>query len=883
MKPKTLNRTLPIATFEAAYQLLEQMAELPGAIWLADDAIANPENGEGNSSQRFAAVVSARFSALLRGEALDELATNGRKHSEKHLTSQLNVDLTFDPGAIAKFLSPLADKLAEITPAPPRQIDIRALKQAINNIQPNSAILQSEFTLNLLDLLATDASKNSPLPLKLPTEIEGNSALKPIAPETLHHQIAEAVNHLQIASPCISFCQSVEDALQQQLEQERLLNQVTTQIRQSLELPVILSKAVSRVREFLDVDRLLIYQFEKVPAPHHAELGKEIPMAVSGEVKENPGSYLYLGRVTYEALASDAISSVLNFSEGAQCFPDGVIDREKYRKGLALCVTDVEITYSSHSCFLELMRRAKVRAKLLVPIVVQDELWGLLIAHQCTVCEWEESKKTFLRQIAEHLAIAIYQAELYAEVQQQKCTSEQRVIERTQELRDALATAQSASLAKSEFLAAMSHELRTPLTCVIGISDTLLRWSYGKVGTKEVPIAKQRQYLQTIRDSGDHLLELINDILDLSQVEAGKAVLKISEFSISKLASQSLHAFKEKAIAKGVELVQEQRIKQECDRFTADPRRLRQILFNLLGNAIKFTPEGGRIVLRVWVTEDKTRTPAVRQPGTAPPGSTAVFQIKDTGIGIPEDQRSLLFQKFQQLDSPYRREYGGTGLGLALTKQLVELHGGAIEVNSTVDVGSTFTVFIPMQTKSKDESTKFKYEKSNSSLPLHSSSLRGSLVLVEEDEETAMLICDILTAAGMQVVWMIEGSAAVEQIELLQPNAVIVDMRLPGMNGCEIIQQLRQKPATENLKILALSAKEIPADEISFVTAGANDCLAKPIHPEQLLDKILSLMGMGHGAWGMGHGAWGMGHGAWGMGHGAWGMGHGVWGMGHLI
>ncbi len=835
---------MPIATFEAAYQLLQQMAELPGAIWLAEDDLADAENRGPNSSQRFAAVLSDRFSALLRGKLLDEAATNGRKHSEKHLSSQLNVELTFEPGAIANFLSPLADKLAETTPATSRKIDIRALKQAIKNLQPNSAVLQSEFTLNLLDILATDASKNSHPPLHTQTEIEENSAPKLIAPETLNIQIAEAVNHVQIPSSCIPFCQPVEDALQQQLEQERLLNQVTTQIRQTLELPVILSKAVSRVRDFLDVDRLLIYQFEKVPAPHNNELDKEIAAAVSGcsAVNQNSGAYLYLGRVTYEALASDAISSVLNFTEGAQCFPDGVLDREKYRKGLALCVTDVETTYSSQPCFLDLMRRAKVRAKLLVPIVVQDELWGLLIAHQCTVREWEETKITFLRQIAEHLAIAIYQAELYAEVQQQKCTSEQRVIERTQELRDALAAAQSASLAKSEFLAAMSHELRTPLTCVIGISDTLLRWSYGKVGAKEVPIAKQRQYLQTIRDSGDHLLELINDILDLSQVEAGKAVLKISEFSISKLASQSLHALKEKAVAKGVELMQEQRIKQECDRFIADPRRLRQILFNLLGNAIKFTPEGGRVILRVWVTEDQNRTPAVRQPGTAPAGSTAVFQIKDTGIGIPENQRSLLFQKFQQLDSPYRREYGGTGLGLALTKQLVELHGGAIEVNSTVDVGSTFTVFIPIQTQTKDESTKFKYEKSNSSLPLHSSSLRGSLVLVEEDEETAMLICDILTAAGLQVVWMIEGSAAVEQIELLQPNAVIVDMRLPGMNGCEIIQQLRQKPATKNIKILALSAQEIPADQISFVTAGANDCLAKPIHPEQLLDKILALM-----------------------------------------
>ncbi|MBE9096659.1 ATP-binding protein, partial [Tychonema sp. LEGE 07203] len=778
MKPKSLNRTLPLATFEAAYQLLQQMAELPGAIWLADDAIADAENPD-NSSERFAAVISDRFSALLRGKLLDNLATNKHKHSEKYLYSQLNVELTFEPRAIANFLSPLAEKIAETTPATSRKIDIPALKQAIINIQPNSAVIQSEFTMNLLDILATNTSKNSRQPLQDRTEIQENSAPKPIAPETLQHEIAEAVGRAQIPTSCIPFCQPVEDALQQQLAQERLLNQVTTQIRQTLELPVILSKAVSRVREFLEVDRLLIYQFEKVPAPPDGELGKQRRAAVSGsgEVKKHLGALLYFGRVTYEALASDAISSVLNFSEGAQCFPDGVIDREKYRKGLALCVADVEKTYSSYPCFLELMRRAKVRAKLLVPIVVQDELWGLLIAHQCTVREWEESKITFLRQIAEHLAIAIYQAELYAEVQQQKCTSEQRVIERTRELRDALVAAQSASLAKSEFLAAMSHELRTPLTCVIGISDTLLRWSYGKVGTKQVPVQKQRQYLQTIRDSGDHLLELINDILDLSQVEAGKTVLKISEFSLSKLASQSLHALKEKAAEKGVELIQEQRIEQECDRFTADPRRLKQILFNLLGNAIKFTPEGGRVILRVWVSEDKNRTPEVRQPGTAPAGSTAVFQIKDTGIGIPENQRSLLFQKFQQLDSPYRREYGGTGLGLALTKQLVELHGGAIEVNSTVDVGSTFTVFIPIQTNSKDESTKFKYQKSNSSLPLHSSSLRGSLVLVEEDEETAMLICDILTAAGLQVVWMIEGSAAVEQIELVPPNAVIVSMR----------------------------------------------------------------------------------------------------------
>lgn len=850
MKLKTLNRILPLATFEAVYHLLQQMAQLPGAIWLASEDFGFVENKGESRSSKFAVVVSDRFSALLRGKALDEGATDAPLEGASIENSKLNVELTFDPEEIAIFLSTLTDKLAEITPRSSLPIEIVALKEASENIKPNSVTVQSEFTLSLLEILAVEESpKTQYSSVELKTSIGEHLAARIIAAEAGKPQIAESVDGSQIPTSCIAFCQPVEDALQQQLAQERLLNQVTSQIRKSLELPVILSKAVEQVREFLDVDRLLIYQFQKLPHSDNNELEKERQTRVfeSRKLKRNSGKFLYLGRVTYEALASNAISSVLNFTEGAHCLPNGVMHREKYRKGLTFAIADVEKTYSGQPCFLELMRRAKVRAKLVVPIVVQEELWGLLIAHHSTCLEWEETKKTFLGQIAEHLAIAIYQAELYAEVQQQKRTLEQRVIDRTRELRDALAAAQSASKAKSEFLAAMSHELRTPLTCVIGISDTLLRWSYGKVGTKEVPVEKQRKYLQTIRDSGDHLLELINDILDLSQVEAGKAVLKISEFSISKLASQSLHALKEKAVAKGVELLQEHRIKQECDRFIADPRRLRQILFNLLGNAIKFTPEGGRVILRVWVTENKTQTSGGRQPGTALPGSTAIFQIKDTGIGIPEDRRSLLFEKFQQLDSPYRREYGGTGLGLALTKQLVELHGGAIEVNSTVDVGSTFTVFIPIQNHLKDESSKFKYEKSNSSLPLHSSSLRGSIVLVEEDEETAILMCNILTAAGLQVVWMIEGSAAVEQIELLQPNAVIVDMRLPGMNGGEIIQQLRQRNATENLQILAVTANEISASQISVGTGGADDCLAKPIQPQELLDKIIALMAHGNG------------------------------------
>jgi two-component system sensor histidine kinase/response regulator len=173
---------------------------------------------------------------------------------------------------------------------------------------------------------------------------------------------------------------------------------------------------------------------------------------------------------------------------------------------------------------------------------------------------------------------------------------------------------------------------------------------------------------------------MINDILDLSQIEAGKAVLNITEFSLVKIAENIVASLLEKATSQQVTLKLELLVDQKSDRFTADVRRVEQILWNLLSNAIKFTPEGGNVILRLWVEDD-----------------TAVFQVEDTGIGIPQEQLPLLFEKFHQLDTPYRRRYEGTGLGLALTKQLVELHRGRIEVESTVGVGSIFTVWIPVQ------------------------------------------------------------------------------------------------------------------------------------------------------------------------------------------
>lgn len=780
--------------FERLQRLLKQMKSTLGerAVLLTKDVLSQESQEEttpDDQTQQFTLLVSERFSVLLLGEPSEPEVM-----AEYEGTPRLyQVGLTFEPEAIASFLTHLTYCWSNHTAA------LNLLHQAQAQLQINDPAIQTEFTLLLLEILASEETSDS------------------------------------LYSPFTVCKPFVEEALRQQIEQERLLNQVTTQIRQSLELPVILETAVEQVRKFLQVDRLLIYQFDEF---NYASAAAGVDTVLEGSQTESsnvlpssqptfPNSTVRWGHVTYEARASKAISSVLNLIEEKDCFIHIPRCREKYRQGLTFTVDDVEIRYAASSCLLELLRQSQVRAKLVAPIIVHDKLWGLLIAHQCfEPRHWQESEKAFLKQIAEHLAVAIYQAQLYAQLQQQKTTLEHRVVERTQELRDTLQAAQAASRAKSEFLAAMSHELRTPLTCVIGMSATLLRLSFNQDGSQRVPIHKQRRYLQTIQESGEHLLELINDILDLSQVEAGKAVLNVCEFSLSKLAHQTLRTFQEKADLGQVDLEMDLRLQPpgvsgappQEDRFCADPRRVKQIIFNLLGNAIKFTPPGGKVTLRVWREQN-----------------LAVCQVEDTGIGIAEEHIPLLFQKFQQLETVYQRNYEGTGLGLALTKQLVELHGGRIEVESVVGEGSFFTVWLPSQPISSANSTRVTTHKNNSLS-------QGSIVLVVDNEENATPICDILTAAGYHVVWLVDGSTAFGQIELLQPKAVIVDWQLRGMDGYEIINCLRNSPSTQQIKVLALTTATITEEQENDLNVIIDHYLTKPIEPIQLLQQVTALM-----------------------------------------
>ena len=390
-------------------------------------------------------------------------------------------------------------------------------------------------------------------------------------------------------------------------------------------------------------------------------------------------------------------------------------------------------------------------------------------------------------------------------------TTERRLVVEQRQAREA---ADLANRAKSNFLANMSHELRTPLNAIIGFSELLQDTMAGPLSER------QQRYVGNVLGSGRHLLQLVNDILDLAKIEVGRLVLEPTMLDLPSLLLDMQRGVEPLAVAKRQSVSVE--VAADLPILTADPGKLRQILYNLLSNAIKFTREGGRLGVRA--------RPAQGRAG----GRQVQVDVWDTGIGIAAGDMSRIFLEFEQLDGSYVRQQQGTGLGLALCRRLVEAHGGRLWVESTPNVGSTFSFVLPVvpagavAAKSMDGA--------------RPASHRGErpLVLVVEDDTTAReLLAHYLVENGYSVAYARTAAEAVDLAKRLQPAAISLDILLPDEHGLRVLSKLRSDPDTKSIPVVVVS---ITDDRDLGLSAGAAAWLVKPVRRQEFiatLDRVL--------------------------------------------
>jgi signal transduction histidine kinase/ActR/RegA family two-component response regulator len=476
-----------------------------------------------------------------------------------------------------------------------------------------------------------------------------------------------------------------------------------------------------------------------------------------------------------------------------------------------------------------------------VPLFLKNEIIGVLtLIANSSVRKFTDRDVQQAEMFAAQTAVAIQNARLYQQAQQEiverkqyekelstlNAELEDRVSMRTEELLQTNNELEHANHAKDEFLATMSHELRAPLNSILGLSEILLEQRIGSLNTK------QQKSLQTIETSGQHLLELISDVLDLSKIEAGKLDFYPQTVDVDALCRSSLAFVGEQAMRKSIDISLEN--EDMGLKIYADPRRLKQILVNLLTNAIKFTLEQGQVSLQVHANAED---------------DLIQFSVTDNGIGIAPEDLQQLFKPFVQVDSSLTRQFEGTGLGLALVQKLTDLHGGSVQVESEVEVGSCFTINIPW---GKDIVTQPKIIESGNELRVGAGTGelkqaaretldQGKVLLVEDNVANILTIGDYLESYSYQVVTAHNGLEAIEKAEETNPNIILMDIQMPIMDGLEAIRRLRTNPRFKTTPIIALTAMAMPGDRERCLEAGANEYMSKPVSLKKLVGTINEL------------------------------------------
>jgi signal transduction histidine kinase/CheY-like chemotaxis protein len=612
-----------------------------------------------------------------------------------------------------------------------------------------------------------------------------------------------------------------EEALQHRLQLEGLVTSVSAHFITAGEVDVGISHSLQAIGEISGVDRSYAFIFSS----DGAKMDDMYEWCVEGiEPQLENLRGLPVGILPWWSASSPAMRMVM----------------EKLSRFENVHIASVAGLPPEAGAEKGILQAQGIQSIAIVPMVYGGALIGFLGFDSVRAEKrWAEEDIALLKMVGEVFANALARRQAEEALAEERTLLARRVEERTAELSVANAELARAARLKDEFLASMSHELRTPLNAILGMSETLQEQVYGPLNEEQL------DSLRTIEESGRHLLSLINDILDISKIEAGKLELQIGPAPVESVCQASLQFIRQEA--------QKKRIKVSLTHdsavttLQADGRRLKQILVNLLTNAVKFTPAGGAIGLEV--------------AGDAQ-GGLAHFTVWDTGIGISEENMSRLFQPFVQLDSSLSRQYSGTGLGLALVHRLAKMHGGSVSLESRVGQGSRFTVSLPWrepvlsevegpaeEVEAAGEAIQSAYGatepvEAGASAPRRGLPAEQFLILLAEDNQNNIdMISSYLLSKGYRITVARNGREVLERARGERPDLILMDIQMPGMDGLEATRRIRADADLATIPIVALTALAMPGDRERSLAAGANDYLSKPVSLKKLVEAIETRIG----------------------------------------